>query len=103
MALKEKYVVRLTADDRRQLQRLVSSDKHPARVLTRARILLRADAGTTAPAGRTPKSPKPWSAAIEPSPGSAGGTPKAGWAWPCIASGRPAASTASWTAARRRS
>jgi transposase len=49
MALKEKYVVRLTADDRRQLERLVSSGRHPARVLTRARILLRADAGDGGP------------------------------------------------------
>src|SRR5262245_45736970 len=49
MALKEKSVVRLTAGDRRQLQRLVSSGRHPARVLTRARILLRADAGDGGP------------------------------------------------------
>jgi len=49
MAFKEKYVVRLTAGDRRQLERLVSSGKHPARVLTRARILLRADAGDGGP------------------------------------------------------
>ena len=49
MALKEKYVVRLTAGDRRQLQRLVSSGKHPARVLTLARILLRSDAGAGGP------------------------------------------------------
>jgi len=49
MAFKEKYVVRLTAGDRRQLERLVSSGKHPARALTRARILLRADAGAGGP------------------------------------------------------
>src|SRR4051794_18141746 len=49
MALKEKYVVRLTSGDRRQLQRLVSSGEHSARVLPRARILLRADAGGGGP------------------------------------------------------
>src|SRR5690348_14832813 len=49
MALKDKYVVRLAAADRRQLERLVSSGRHPARVLTRARILLRADAGAGGP------------------------------------------------------
>ena len=49
MALKEKYVVRLAAGERRQLERLVSSGKHPARVLTRARILLRADAAVAGP------------------------------------------------------
>jgi len=49
MALKEKYVVRLAAADRRQLERLVSSGRHSARVLTRARILLKADAGPRGP------------------------------------------------------
>src|ERR671910_908455 len=49
MAKREKFVVRLIPDHRRQLDRLVSSGKHPARVLTRARILLKADAGTGGP------------------------------------------------------
>lgn len=49
MALKDKYVVRLTPGHRRQLERMVSSGKHPARVLTRARVLLKADAGTGGP------------------------------------------------------
>ena len=49
MAHKDKYVVRLTADHRRQLEQMVSSGKHPARVLTRARVLLKADAGTGGP------------------------------------------------------
>ena len=49
MAHKDKYVVRLTADHRRQLEQMVSSGKHPARVLTRARVLLKADAGIGGP------------------------------------------------------
>jgi transposase len=49
MAKREKFVVRLTPDHRRQLDRLVSSGKHPARVLTRARILLKADAAVGGP------------------------------------------------------
>ncbi len=49
MALHEKLVVRLTPDHRRQLDRLVSSGEHPARVLTRARTLLKADAGEGGP------------------------------------------------------
>jgi transposase len=49
MAKREKFVVRLTAAHRRQLDRLVSSGKHPARVLTRARILLKADGGAGGP------------------------------------------------------
>jgi transposase len=49
VALREKRVVRLGPGLRRQLDRLVSSGKHPARVLTRARILLKADAGEGGP------------------------------------------------------
>jgi transposase len=49
MAKREKFVVRLTPDHRHQLDRLVSSGRHPARVLTRARILLKADAGKGGP------------------------------------------------------
>lgn len=49
MALRDKLVVRLPPEHRRQLDRLVSSGKHPARVLTRARILLKADAGAGGP------------------------------------------------------
>ena len=49
MARKDKYVVRLTAGHRRQLEQMVSSGKHPARVLTRARVLLKADASKAGP------------------------------------------------------
>jgi transposase len=49
MARKDKYVVRLSAGHRRLLEQMVSSGKHPARVLTRARVLLKADAGTGGP------------------------------------------------------
>jgi hypothetical protein len=49
VALKDKYVVRLTAEHRRRLEQMVSSGKHPARVLTRARVLLKADAGPGGP------------------------------------------------------
>jgi poly-gamma-glutamate capsule biosynthesis protein CapA/YwtB (metallophosphatase superfamily) len=41
----KKYVVHLSADEREQLETLIHSGKHPARKLTRARILLKADAG----------------------------------------------------------
>ena len=49
MALKDKYVVRLTAGDRRELERMVRSGKHPARALVHARILLKADAAKGSP------------------------------------------------------
>jgi transposase len=42
VALKDKYTVRLTADDRRELERMARSGKHPARTLVHARILLKA-------------------------------------------------------------
>jgi len=43
MALKDKVVVRLTAEERRELESLVNKGKHAAATLTRARILLKAD------------------------------------------------------------
>ena len=49
MALKDKYVVRLTADQRRDLERTARSGKHPARTLVHARILLKADAAKGSP------------------------------------------------------
>jgi hypothetical protein len=41
----KKYVVKLSAEERGRLNALIQSGKHPARKLTRARILLKADAG----------------------------------------------------------
>jgi hypothetical protein len=40
----KKYVVKLSDAEREQLNRLIHTGKHPARKLTRARILLQADA-----------------------------------------------------------
>ena len=41
----KRYVVKLSAEERERLNTLIQSGKHPARKLTRARILLKADAG----------------------------------------------------------
>ena len=49
MALKDKYVVRLTVADRRELERMARSGRHPARTLVHARILLKADAAKGSP------------------------------------------------------
>jgi transposase len=49
VALKDKYIVRLTAGDCRRLEQMARSGKHPARVLAHARILLKADAARGAP------------------------------------------------------
>lgn len=47
-AIVKKYVVRLSAEEREQLETLIGKGKSPARRLTRARILLKAD---VSPAG----------------------------------------------------
>jgi Homeodomain-like domain len=39
----KKYVVRLSAEERERLEAMTCSGKHPAQVLTKARILLKAD------------------------------------------------------------
>lgn len=44
MALKDKHVVRLSLDQRRDLEHLARSGHHAARTLVRARVLLKADA-----------------------------------------------------------
>jgi len=44
MALKEKFIVRLTAQQRDELERLAATGNRSAATITRARILLKADA-----------------------------------------------------------
>src|SRR4051794_33940401 len=44
----KKYLVKLSADEREQLESLIHGGKHPAQKLTKARILLKVDAS---PAG----------------------------------------------------
>ena len=47
--VREKYGVRLTPEQRNQLEHLVRAGKSTARVTTRARILLKTDAAWSAP------------------------------------------------------
>jgi homeodomain-containing protein len=49
IAVKKKYVVRLSAQEREQLQALVRKGKGPARRLLKARILLKADVSEGGP------------------------------------------------------
>lgn len=49
---KRKYDVRLSAEERERLGGMVSGGSAPARVTTRARILLKADEGGSAPSPR---------------------------------------------------
>ena len=44
MALKDKFVVRLTADQRQELEHLAATGRRSAATITRSRILLKADA-----------------------------------------------------------
>ena len=44
MALKDKFIVRLTGEQRRELERLAATGKRSAALITRVRILLKADA-----------------------------------------------------------
>lgn len=46
----KKYIVRLSSKERETLAKLTTSGKMPARVFTRARILLKADQGDDGPA-----------------------------------------------------
>jgi hypothetical protein len=50
--VKKKYVVELTKTERDRLDKLISSGTAPARMLNRARILLKADIGEHAGEGR---------------------------------------------------
>jgi transposase len=45
----KKYIVRLSGEERKSLKSLVTSGKGPARMFTRARILLKADVGENGP------------------------------------------------------
>ena len=47
--VREKYEVRLSAEQRDQLEHLVRAGKSTVRVVTRARILLKTDQGWPAP------------------------------------------------------
>ena len=46
--VREKYAVRLSSEDRDQLERLIRSGQRSARVINRARILLKTDDGGSA-------------------------------------------------------
>jgi hypothetical protein len=48
--MNKKYVITLTADERQQLEQMVSKGKAAARTLTRAWVLLKADASPGGPA-----------------------------------------------------
>ena len=89
--VQEKYAVRLSSEDQEQLRGLIHSGRHSARVINRARILLKTDEGWSAPQV---------AAALDTSPRTVfrtkGGTPKRGWRACSTTSPKPTG-IASWT------
>jgi len=53
--MKKRYIVTLTAEERKTLQQLIRTGHEKARKLTRARILLKADQGEDGPAWTDPQ------------------------------------------------
>ena len=58
--MKKKYPVILTQTERDDLKSLIAAGTAPARKLTHARILLKADQSPRVPAGWTTRSPRRW-------------------------------------------
>jgi len=56
----KKYIVRLSSEEREQLSDFIRSGKRSAQLLTKARILLKADVSETGEAGVTARSPRLW-------------------------------------------
>ena len=59
----KKYVVRPSVEERNQLVAMISAGKRSARLLTKARILLKAMSRRLAKAGATAGSPRRWTPA----------------------------------------
>jgi len=72
--VREKFAVRLTPEQRDQLEHMVRAGKSSARVTTRARILLKIDEGWSAP-----RVAQAWTYLKARCSGSSGVSPKMGW------------------------
>ena len=80
---REDYRVLLSDDDRAVLYRLVSAGTAPARQITHARILLKADEGPDGPAWKDAAIADAWRSIVPPSRGYGGGSSKKGATRPC--------------------
>ena len=87
----EKYAVRLSSEDQEQLRGLIYSGRHSARVINRARILLKTDEGWSAPRWW-----RLWTRRSARCSAPNGGTPKRGWRACCTTIPKPTG-IASWT------
>ena len=63
----KKYVVKLCAEERERLEAIIKSGNRSAQLITKARILLKADTSDAAKVGRTAKSRRRWIPASTPS------------------------------------
>lgn len=77
----KRYVVRLTDEERRRVEKLVRRGGAHARSLLYARILLKADASEGAPPGPTSGSPTPWRPAPTRWPARGDASRRTGWRW----------------------
>ena len=89
--VREKFAVRLTSEERDQLEHMVRAGRSPARVTTRARILLKTGEGWSAPGWR-----KLWTCPRARCSASSGVSPRMGWTGRS-GTGPSPTGTASWT------
>jgi hypothetical protein len=57
---KKRYIIELSADERKRLEGLIRKGKGPAKRQLKARILLRADESPLGPKWSDARIPKPW-------------------------------------------
>ena len=70
--MKKKYVVELTKEERERLLKLISAGEAPARMLNRARVLLKADTGEHATDGPAPLADREIASMLETSSATVG-------------------------------
>ena len=77
--MRKQHVVVLSELERARLRTLIGQGSAPARALTHARILLKANQGEAGPAGPTGRSPRRWRSTPRPWPGCASSTSPGAW------------------------
>ena len=93
--VREKFAVRLTSEERDQLEHMIRAGKSPARSVTRARILLKTGEGWPAP-----KVAQALECPLARCSTSSGASPRGDWRGRCGTGSRPAG-TGSWMSVRR--
>ena len=94
--VQEKYTVRLSVEDRDQLRGLIHSGRHSARVINRARILLKTDDGWSASQVAVALDTSPRTVFRTKRRYAEDRTPRSGWTVCCTTIPKPTG-IASWT------